>query len=153
MLKKQEKALQWVIKNIKKADPAHDVLCNLIYTKDYIYATDRYCAFRLPNDTGKVSSADLETRYPKNSIDKFLEYHNSPRTNYQQIPFEITEENNLEGLELYKIGIDYYQQKYIKKAVQVLGDNIEAMQSANRHRMLYISSPKGEAAICPVRVY
>lgn len=151
MLKNQEKALQWVIKNIKKTDPAHDVLCNLIYTKDYIYVTDRYCAFRLPNDTGELSDPVLLDRYPLKSLESMFK-RIEERDSFL-IDFTPSEALEIEKDKYFRIGADCYQQKYYKKVLAILGNDVSAYQETERYYPLHLVSKLGEGVLMPCRVW
>jgi len=150
LTKEQKKALEAVVHNFKKNDP-REVMKQVYYTDDYIYATDTLSAYRLPNTEETISLSAGPCDYPVSSINRQFEWCYTKDYFLQELTPEPCK--TIDGMTFCKIGNDYYDIKQIKRAIRILGKNLLPYQQKERFRPLYLKSEKGEAIICPVRIY
>ena len=150
LTKEQKKALEAVVHNFPKNNP-RDVLKQIFYTENYIYATDMFSAYRLNNEENTISLTVTPGAYPTRSIDSMIDWYHENDSFLQEFTPEPCK--NLEGMNICKIGHDYYDLKQIKRAVRILGKNLLPYQRKERYRPLYLKSEKGEGIICPLRIY
>jgi len=150
LTKGQKKALETVVHNYTKKDP-RKVMRQVYYADDYIYATDTISAYRLPNTEGEISLSAGPCDYPVSSINRQFEWCYTKDYFLQE--FTPEQCKTIDGMKFCKIGNDYYDCKQISRAVRILGKNLLPYQRKERYMPLYLKSEKGEAIICPVRIY
>jgi hypothetical protein len=150
LTKGQKKALEAVAHNYTKNDP-RDVLKQIFYTENYIYATDTFSAYRLNNEENTISLTVTPGAYPTRCIDSMIDWYHENDSFLQEFkPEPVT---TLDGMKICKIGQDYYDWKLVSRAVRILGKNLLPYQRNRRYKPLYLKSEKGEGIILPLRIY
>ena len=146
----QNDAMEWVVNNCCE-DGKKDHLDHIHYTGDWIYISDGYQIYRLPNHTGIITEGYDD--YPVEMLDRFLE------TNEDWIPVEFTVKplgTTSFGLTVSRIGNSFYNTVFLQKAVEILGQGISAevhKTLADRGLHLYNTKTGGEGLIFPTRLY
>ena len=149
MLKRQEKTMITVSRQVPRYD-RNNVLEKIVYHNGYAYVTDTFQAYRIPS--GQPDS--FIGKYPVNELDRFMS--RTEKTTYTEYPVNtnIAVEKHGKDLpfDLCKIGKNYYNLKYIKQAIKILGKNIVCYQDNNKtFSPLIFESIEGSGCLCPVR--
>lgn len=151
MLKRQEKAMTTVSNQVPRYNSdRHDILSKIVHHNGYAYVTDTYQVYRIPS--GQPDS--FIGKYPVNELDKFMS--RTEKTTYTAYPVNTDVAISKDGkdfpLDLCKIGKNYYNLKYIKQAIKILGKNITCYQDNNKQfSPLIFESEEGSGCLCPIR--
>ena len=153
MLKKQLKAMEWVAHHdrygqVRQFDHIH-------YTNEWIYVTDGFQLYRLPNESDEVTTT--YPGYPVKTLDGFLAQAEDPE--WTPIEFRIhsdAEVKHVPGKSVTRIGNDYYCTRYLKKAMDIMPQGFTAQ--ANMHKrfrglFLYHMETGSLAYILPIRLF
>lgn len=119
-------------------------LMHVHYTKDYVYASNGYEVYRLPNDSDEITYAVKP--YPK--MDTFIVDAGADSVDVVLNTNVLGEQS---GYKLCRIGRDFYDAAKIKRAYQILGKDIRGWESRYQ-RGLHLWSDEGDGFILPVRI-
>lgn len=149
MLKRQEQAMAAVSRQVPLYD-RNNVLTKVVHHNGYAYVTDTFQAYRIPS--GQPDS--MPKAYPIDMIENLIS--RTEKTTYTAYPVntDLAVEKHGKDLpfDLCKIGKNYYNLKYIKQAIKILGKNITCYQDNNKtFSPLIFESNEGLGCLCPVR--
>ena len=148
MKKEQLKALEKVVHG--PGNDGHKEMQRVYFTEDHVYATDGRQIYRLVNDAGDRGSQSSDIPYPCAQLDRYLEDAGIGKR-YVAVNTEVLGRKS--GMELCRIGQNWYDVKKVRSALMILGSDVTAWEdSMQPMRGLHLESGEGVGVILPVRL-
>lgn len=139
MLKRQENAMAVIARQANR-----EILRSVYHKNGYAYVTNSYQAYRIPSG----QKDNMPDSYPYKDLDRLMK--RTADKSYIEYPIN-TEKVNYDCLT--KIGENYYQIKFVKQAIRILGKNITCYQDIRKQfSPLILESNEGVGVILPVMV-
>lgn len=108
-----------------------------------------YEAYRLPNNSDQVTLVAFPDKYPSDFVDATISkaYEEADRVS-AEIPAQPTHVTK-DGIKVMQIGNGYFDARFVRHALKILGKDVTAYPSENSRKILLLHSDAGDGIICP----